>query len=324
LLVPAALGCISTDVDPPATPILCSGRAADVLEATVLVTTRLSGTDFRVCSGVLVAPRLVVTGLGCVASAVDAEADDPRNRGAPAPDFIIISLGTVGDYGETCNRDDGWSAIRDGSFGAELGVPVPPEAISVGKIPFQFFLAAEQPVAVGRVFTSLASTYCDESLAVLELQTSLDASPAPVRLEEASRANEAVNMAGYCVGDTDFLEPGSNEASTEMVTFERAEPGAPPRSLVVSGARSLFSTGGGVFSTESGALLGVITSGMYFGCNEQEDGARSLAVRLAPYRQLLLEAAMSTGQALKSERRADQSSAQQAPPCDGTVEVDEE
>jgi hypothetical protein len=134
-----------------------------------------------------------------------------------------------------------------------------------------------------------------------------------LRLDETTKLDEPVILGGHCL--TSGTPRRRDVASiVSEVTFELGTPSAPPRALVMPDAASSFDLGGGVLSSETGALIAVIASGRNPSCAAANpDG--SLAIRIAPFRRMLLDAAASRGVTLRAEA-TDQTSAALMPCAD--------
>jgi len=302
--------CVSTESDRTDRPsVLCVAKDGPTpADAVVLVKARLGDQGFTYCSGVLVASDIVLTGLGCVVALNDPDALDPRPTTAEE-NFISINLIDL-DYDSLCERDRGWKWIEDGSFAAELGEPLQPDAIGVSVRG-----ALDDTFQVKSIFTSRGQSHCGDDLAALVLEAPTNVSPAAVRLEDVSHVGDAVTLLGFCVTQEGPLATSTLDSQVEGVTFEEGDVTAPPRSLLLSHVLSVFASGGAVFSPETGALIGVITSGEATGCGEAGPEGKTVAVRLAPFRRMLIDAARAAGQPLHTERGAASSAGEPMPAC---------
>ena len=307
-----SLGCISTELDPrPPSPISCADTIDESVarDAIVLIRTQLGAPGQYYCSGVVIAPRLVVTGLTCVAGLNEPGSSDPRDPEPPSVYPAVI------DYDAVCDRGMDWSALEDGSFEAPIGRRLDPRAVTVNAGTSVDDAGEEAPAyPVESLFSSGATTSCKDSLAVLVLQAPLTLAPVPVRLDETSEVQEPVLMSGFCADPSGPVVPDATPATVEGITLDEATLEAPPRSLVLSKQMSVFAYGGGVFASHTGALIAVIASGYPAGCGGSE--GISFASRVAAFRRLLIDAARDSDQPLHTELRAGAGGSDALPRCD--------
>jgi len=304
----AVLGCISTDLPTSDAARPCAARMnqSTAPDAVVQVRADLKPGVLR-CSGVAIAPTLVVTALGCVvrpAALGDPVPSGPSETRGRLPNIYPASV----PYDQVCRREGTWSAREDGSFSARLGKPIAAADILVRRSGDDRVWAAKE------VANSGAGSRCADGIAVLTLERQLDVTPLPVRFEETSAVDELVTLSGHCVsGKT--VRPRQVPSRIQAVTTDVGTEAAPPRALALQRTVSSFDFGGAVFSPDSGALLGVIASGSEESCDDQDPEGASIAIRLAPFRRMLLEVARGAGEALHSELRADPGSGEPPIPC---------
>jgi hypothetical protein len=307
-----ALGCVSTELEPGLpSPVSCADSVDDSVarDAVVLVNSQIGARGESLCSGVLIAPRLVVTGYACVAGFNDPQSSDPRG---PRPPLVYSA--TI-DHDAACDRKMAWSAVEDGSFSAAIGRLLEPRAVTVyagNGVEDASLTATAYPVE--RLFTSRATTTCKDNLAVLLLQAPVPVAPVPVRLDGTTWLQETALMSGFCVAPSSAVVNEAVLVNVEDITFGEATPDAPPRSLVLSKTISEFAYGGGVFAWDTGALVAIIASGDSASCGQAADGP-SFASRIAAYRRLIIDAARDSDQTLHAELAAGAGGAE-LPHCD--------
>ncbi len=202
-----------------------SGPARDAVVAVKLEYTDRGELRNRSCSAVLVAPNLIATAKHCVFGYTPTECSP---EGVPPP-------GSEGYIAE----------------GAQFAVVSSDGAIRARPL---------------RVVSLETTSFCRDDLAFVMLDTPLVGPIAPLRATRETRAGEAVIVAGY--GD------GANGVSTGA-RFERSdltvssvgpasaigEGGAvagTPRTFVLPGGAICFGdSGGGIYSKETGAVIGI-------------------------------------------------------------------
>jgi len=284
VLVSAA--CVSTDIEGPQ-PAVCAARRDPRSLAASVVRVRLDGPLRSLCNAVVIAPTLLLTATNCVAEVAAPE------------DFRT---------GFTAPRCTPSGAVReDGSFIDRFATLAEPESITIQRddgLPFD--------ARVEQIFVASAESTCMPSFAVLELQFPLDVplAPAPVQLVEVPLLGREVLVIGFDVS-TDELQRHVQPATVSEVTGDTGSDTLAPRSLMLSGKACAFS-GGAVLDMETGALVGSIRASE-LNLNCFEGVGAPLAVRVAPYRRLLLEAAAAAGASLLAEPRLQ--GAVEIPPC---------
>jgi hypothetical protein len=314
----SCIGCIPTDLEPiPPAPVC---KAVDVESAgpdsVVRVISRLGAIGDMRCSGVAIAPSLVLTGLGCVAHLNDPEVSDPiASMDVVAGVATAIWFAAVRDYSAIC--DSGWSLVEDGSFEGWLGEPLDPSSIEVGVQTREIEQSGtnELPtVKVEHVFTSHSSTRCRDDIAVLQLEEPLDVLPLPLRLASTDALSEPVILSNFCnSGGTNTRR--DTPSQVEAVTEDAADPLLPPRSLQLAGELGLSAPGGAVLSADTGTLIGMIVSGTKRSCESQTTEGTTIAARLMPFRRMLLDAATAADEVLWLEPDTDEPTLTDAPDC---------
>lgn len=297
----ALAGCIDTSLEraEPVLPCAAPTDTATAAEALVWIRIDLEDAGYRYCSAVAISPRLVLTTYSCVAYPGDL---DPETSSALGQTRFPVDRQTYYDpaeYQEFCDPGGGWIPREDGSFRSRLSEPVALSKIGVGRTG-----ELDRPtLAVDALITAGSSSRCRESLALLLLSNELKLVELPLRLDDATDVGEPILMSGV-VGVPGRLVRRDQPGLIEGVTRERGDASIPPQSLLLETSSCSLSRGGPVLSESSGALVALVAWGQSASCDEAGSGTTT-ALRLAPYRELLLEAASSYGQTLFSERRAD-------------------
>jgi hypothetical protein len=211
------------------------------------------------------------------------------------------------EYATFCDRVDAWAVIEDGSFRSRLSAPAPLANIGVG-------LAGgiDRPTfEVVGLSAAGSSSRCNEGIAVLLLSRELSGVVLPLRLDDSAEVGEGVLTSGIVPEEGRFMrrdEPGV----IQHATAERGDELIPPQSLLLQTNSCYLSRGGPVLAEASGALVALVTWGQNRSCDDATGGSTT-AIRLAPYRALLLEAASGYGQTVYSERT---NSDIEVPECD--------
>lgn len=278
-----AAGCIDTELPEPAPewlgwPCGVSVSEQTASEAVVLViTTRPEGLlpPTTVCSGVAIAPELVLTSRHCAVAAASAQ---------PV----------------RCDRTSGWLPLaeeqRTSYLGDSLDVPGNIRIVT-GADP-----EAASALVVEEVVVSDATSFCVDNFALLVLRSALDLEPVPVRLGANTRLGEEVRLSGFGGGPSP-VRRRVLPAVVSSIVSDRGSVRAPPRSLLLEGGACSYDRGGAVFSPETGALLGTIVENPLSSCDPQE--GMTLAVNLARHANFLLEAAAVRGITLRTELRSE-------------------
>jgi hypothetical protein len=288
-------GCVDTDLDGVAAVLPCTHTLEPDIaaEAQVVVSSALVEGNL-VCSGVAIGKTLVVTAMGCVFR--PGEISDPDDITNPEdletlPDGLYASV-----TDRACDREQDWAPLEDGSFSADFGKPLATAQMAVYRLS-----APDQLFDVKQVFSSGATSRCSPGIALLVLERELDVTPLPIRFSESSRPGETVLLNDSCLDPGFQFVSQSLSAEIQAITFARSQRAIPARSLQVSQAVTALTIGGAVMSPASGALIGVVISGTDFRCAATDPSASTLAVRLAPFREMLLDVGADEGIALQAE-----------------------
>jgi hypothetical protein len=262
------VACVNTDLEPTTETIDCAATPLDTAaasEAVVLVVQQQSREFALRCSGVAVAPNLIATALSCVS--------------------------TPPQSGFEC--DEGWSPIESGNFAAWIEPPASAEPLSVQRARRTATgeLLFDDPIDVLQIVSSRSVSGCTDDLAFLVLAGDLAVPRLPVRVTPGYRADEPVVVRG--------VSPESNQsadARVAVVTSSTGDEVTPPRGLLIDAPVCSPDRGGAVFAARSGALIGLVLWPAGAECGDQ-----TVALQLAPFRRLLLDAADVAGATLLSE-----------------------
>jgi hypothetical protein len=279
-----ALGCVSTDGISQSTLSLCPDVPPAAASSSLVLLKSQLGEGLLRCSGVVIAPTLVLTSLAC--------AYRPHSLGDPQPmrpqsKFYDAAL----DLDQLCERDQGWTAREDGSFAAAFGKPLEPSVMQV-------YLASDPSTtfAVRDVFASGAQSPCSPGLALLELERETDIPALPLSFDDPA-PEDPVWVEGHCTSSPSVVATSEPSSVVALAAGDGNEQ-APPWSMLVSGSTRGTDIGGAVVS-QAGALVGVIVSGTGSACTDA--GSETFAVRISAFRKLLLETARARGVDLRLE-----------------------
>ena len=270
-MLPGLLACVSTDLEPATKVLSCvAGAAPTVTPESIVAVTVAYESSYVICSGVTVAPTLVLTTASCLLEPLGGHA---------AP-----------DYAQLCDSASGWAPFETGSFSARNGNPYDLDQISITT-------AALDEIGVRDVKT-VATSRCADDLAVVVLERPISTPNAFLRLNEDSHGGDPVILSALDFQDEQFVF-NRTDSTVIQLTFDSGDSLAPPRSLLLANQVCYFSRGGAVFSAESGALVGMIAWGS--GECDAPEGTTT-AVRLSPFRRFIVQSAEDVGETLKVER----------------------
>jgi hypothetical protein len=257
-------------------------------DAVVNVVARVSDSGSVFCSGVLIAPNVVLTALHCVSYQEDLNATF------------------------TCNPDGTIRPISAPTAGS-LGAPVAGEDV-------QIFVGSErtgtEPDAIGaRVFGSGATQICRGDLAVVVLDGELEQSFVPVRFGRNVERGEALIAIGYgqteTAGTSGRFRRDVSVVDVGDVGCVQGTGSTPPDTFVVTEGPCHGDSGGPTLSAETGAVTGVYSITLAPSCTAF--GARNTYALVSPYEDLIREALEFAGQEPTLEPNADPPT-----PCPGT------
>jgi hypothetical protein len=263
LAMPFFSGCVSTDVGqkPQGLPCLETEVLAEPSDSLVVITVQESLT-YDICPGVVIAPSLVATTASCLFPEVGE----------------MLNL----DEAPSCNTENG-SPSDEGNFSSWISREYEVDDITV----WSHSVTESSAVPVQRVYTSGTTSRCANDLAIAFVPQGAPGVAAPVRIEDSTYVGEQVTLAALHA-PTSSIEPNETPAMVERVTTQRGDEIAPPGSLLLGGQVCFFARGGGVFASDTNALIGIILWGSR-ACDDPE--GETVAIRLAPLRRFLIEAA---------------------------------
>jgi hypothetical protein len=301
LLSTLHLKCVGTEESPVDSPPLCvdAEPSADPGSSVVLVRADLGDAGQIYCSGVVIAPTLVLTTMLCAGLPPDLDLADLgdsnlRQRGG----FFRYFMGDV-DYSDWCRTsDEKWAPAEDGSFSARISEWVDPSTLTVRTLPW----GDDNVSSVNRVIRPPTDSRCWDTLAVLVLDRDLGRAPVTLRLEETSYPDDPVTMSGI-FGQDDAFAHHELPSRIESVTFEAGDSDTPPRSMLLEGPICEYESGGPVVSDVTGSTIGVIGFETDYSCEDAD--APTIATRVAPFRRMLLDAARDASEILRVEAPVD-------------------
>lgn len=284
--------CVSTEPAPSAPLPVCAAPAAGTSpeDAVVRVIGDLGLPGFTLCSGVLIAPRLVLTHLHCVLLPSQIDPSELIPRPLDRPDFGEDLH--PWEYTESCVTDAGWGLREDGSFVARLAQPLEPWRLTAA---VRRGDTDQQVSAVRRLLLPNAESRCWDAIAALVLEQPLAGHYLPVRLQDSTRVGEPVTVAGF--GESSAA-PHALRTHVEDVAYEAATEVTPPRSMTLADQICYYEIGGPLTSDLDGALIGVIAHGTGSYCGDPT-GA-TVVTKVAPFRRMLLEAAEASTSLLRT------------------------
>jgi hypothetical protein len=295
--------CVDLDFEPIGRDLPCAvptpnGSPED---AVVIVRAPVKNTWITVCSGVAITPRLVATQLKCVLGR--SKPARTQIEMAPAPTSTPASFDARSgstDLEANCRRDAGWTLAEDGDFSGRLGDPLDPSVISVSKT----WTAVDTPgIGVTNVFAMPAQSLCRDDFVLLELERGLDVPLVAIRFGEAPVQGQGLVLSGFCNDtETSLLERREFSVQVEAATDSTSTDQGPPRAILTSSTVAAYSAGGAAITADSGAIVGLIMSGILVpDCQPVVEDGTTLVMALAPYRRMLLDVAEKTGETLHAE-----------------------
>lgn len=238
-------------------------------EDTDAVVQLITGPDHnRICSGTVVAPRMVITARHCIAPYVD------------------------GSY--QCNAEGGYNETfpRSPPDAGSVGQAYAPELVEVriGQHP-----GDEEPALGEKIYIVPTNTICKNDIAIVRVDRDLPVTPRPMRLKEPTFPGELVTVVGY--GLTFTPVPGRHERHDVEIqavgksTLYPVGKGAYDRTFRLGQAACPGDSGGPTLS-DRGAVLGVFSI-IVNDCNSP--AALNFYTQLAPFRDFIEDAFEDSG-----------------------------
>jgi hypothetical protein len=259
--------CVNTETGAGSDFFACAeDRGTPALDAVVLVNGLAA--EAPACTGIALAPNLVLTKLSCVLS-------------SSSPAF-------------NCDEEAGWRPIETGDFASWLEAPDPAlTTVSSARLDGTGDLAGDVEAGVAEILSSRGASRCSDDIALLVLTASLRLPQPAIRLSNDHAPNEAVVIRGRSAPSRD------NPVGTiSAITGSRGDDVLPPRAFAVSVGTCSADRGGAVFSRDTGALVGVVQWAT------EDCGGQTIALQLGPFRHLLREAAEAADAILIAEKPA--------------------
>jgi len=264
---------------------ILGGEPVDAPDSPVLYLRGPQGS----CSAVLVAPTLVATAHHCVAQLIPGDPDC-----SSAGDLVPTGNG-AGEIG----ADDAAASLTFFSAGR----------VASGQ-------TTNDPDAHGaQILSAPSSSICRDDIAFVVLDRAIPGlAPAAIRIDDATQAGEIVSVSGY--GLTDRLEDPTLLRARDGVKVVGVGPDQPTSVPQAAPVRSLRigpgavtcngDSGGPVFSSTSGAVIGLVSLGTQASALQPycADGAAAdtTGPRLAAYCALALSAFEAAGASPIRER----------------------
>ena len=245
--------------------------------------------DERLCTGTLIAPRLVLTALRCVAA-------------LPLAAFSCESDGTIREP----DNGGGWFYQPvPGNVQVHLG----PRA------------ARTEPAAYGaRVWSSGSVEACIDDIAVVELDRDLPLPPSTLRLAGGIARGDSVSVVGF--GDTGvsnypYVRNRRDGVHVTAVGPDDTTDGLShvvPRTFLTDDGLCLGDVGGPALAAESGAVIGVYSYATR-ATSCYATGQTHVFVKVAPYASLIRKACAAVGSQPLEETTGDRPPRPARPTC---------
>jgi hypothetical protein len=277
-----------------------------------MVTAELGEHGVSRCSGVLIAPTLVLTNVLCLGLPAEVQALvlEPPVAVEVTREGERSLHGIFVDYTRSCTSGETWRPLEDGSFAARLGDAVDSSSLLVSVIVPEGVVA--ETSTVRETFVAVAESRCAGYLAMLALDVALAADPVPVRLQESAEIGDNVQMSGIWSQES-RPRPHTVPAIIEETAGDRGSSTTPPLSLKLSQQLCDFESGGPVVAEDTGALIGIIATPTGENCGDPL--GRTIATRVAPFKRLLIDTVLETHETLRVEAQPGHDELGELPAC---------
>jgi hypothetical protein len=209
--------------------------STDAQNSVVMIEQPLSASSVVICSGVLLAPTLVMTARHCVSN--------------------------LPDEGFTCDENG------VGSEGGDILSDVDPTSLYIFTGATRETKLTQARARGTKLFHDTATNICNHDLALILLDTAIDDEPiVPVRLKTGPTTNESVVAVGWGV-TTSTETPSTRQQRT--LDIERVGPNrddaneldVPPNEFEVGESICEGDSGGPAFDSTTGAVVGIVSRG---------------------------------------------------------------
>jgi hypothetical protein len=282
-------------------PIVKGERSGAEQDGVVLLRAELEDKSELLCSASLVGPNLILTARHCVAYLSDGQFSCTV-RGEP---------------------------VDNPTGGGRLGLHLPAESLEIygRETPRKTILAHGQ-----QIISTLSPTVCNNDLAFVVLDTSLELPLVPMRLGRSARAHEAAVLVGYGLdGEQQVLDYRTQpRAQKRDLEIEAVGPDSvadgvttvPPRALILeTPSGCVGDSGGPLLAQETGAILGVYSLQQGDSCTAPD--VRHRMTHVPPFQALIDEAFTAAGCEPLSEDEVGSGSAGAPPSAGGATETGE-
>ncbi|MES1188245.1 MAG: trypsin-like serine protease [Myxococcales bacterium] len=298
-----ALGCTDAGPTEPAStlgePIVRGERSGAEQDGVVLLRAELEDKSELLCSASLVGPNLILTARHCVAYLSDGQFSCTV-RGEP---------------------------VDNPTGGGRLGLHLPAESLEIygRETPRKTILAHGQ-----QIISTLSPTICNNDLAFVVLDTSLELPLVPMRLGRPAQAHEAAVLVGYGLdGEQELLDYRTQlRAQKRDLEIEAVGPDSvadgvttvPPRAVILDGPSGCVGDSGGpLLAQETGAILGVYSLQQGDSCTAPD--VRHRMTHVPPFQALIDEAFTAAGCEPLPEDEVGSGSAGAPPSAGGATET---